>query len=120
MSWKTEIGQLFDALKQARDALIEASKSREEGWQARYGRVRQDLRSSIAALEARAAELARSQPDQKIADYHTAVSGFRKVLENHHARWPVLIIKDRGPDYAKSMAAVDEGFMELMRLTGRL
>ncbi|WP_284124357.1 hypothetical protein [Parerythrobacter aestuarii] len=120
MSWKNEVRELFAAHKQARDTLIEISKSQEEGWQTKYGRIRGELRNSLDALETAVDRQRRLHSEPVIDRYHDAIVAFRKVLENHHARWPVLIIKDRGPDYQESMKAVDAGFTEVMRQTENL
>lgn len=120
MSWKSDLRELFDALLRSRDRLIELSKSQGDGWQTDYGRARQDLRRDLEALELTCTRFLGTASNPALEDYTKAVVEFREGLDRHHARWPVLIIKDRGPEYAESMKDVDAGFRNLQRMTDAL
>lgn len=120
MSRQRELKAGFEAVKASRDKLSALARSNAEDWKTQYARTRLELADSMSALEATARKVETATDEDWAAEYHAAVVNFRKRLERHQARWPVLVIKDRGPDYSASMDEVDAAFGELMRLTARL
>ena len=120
MGLDDELRQTFEQVRKTRNRLMELAKSTSDDWRSDYGRARQELSASLNDLENTARRVAETSADAIIKECHEAVATFQRKLENHQARWPVLIIKDRSEDYAKSMNEVDASFAELTRKMDRL
>ncbi|WP_427967623.1 hypothetical protein [Altererythrobacter sp.] len=120
MSWDEQLRQTFEQVRKSRSRLKDLARSSTEGWQTDYGRARQELSSSLSDLESTARTVAEASSDELFKECHEAVANFQRKLENHQARWPVLIIKDRNDDYRKSMDEVDASFAELAQKMDRI
>jgi hypothetical protein len=107
----TSSSEVLDALREVEDTrsqLKSLAGKKPENWIKDYATLRAGLRDKMTLLvQLGSAYFRQAEGGAHAEEFERLIKASKTTMENHQARWPVVVIDNLKPDYVASMEKVD-------------